>query len=443
MASIATYHETYSANKPLVDQVKDCIKGQHHIRKMGDKYLPKTGIMATTKGEKLYTAYAQQARFTNLVQDTEGGIIGLAFKDEPQTNNPFDVVTNNGRDAKALSLSQLREVLEAGRSVMLVDAPHKGSRDWIAGKRAYITEYPSEQLIDWAVDDVDDSRLVAVKFCETYFEEGDIYKTEALTRYRQYKIEEGRVNIYLQDEDGTMLADMFTIPIDYIPVFTAGSVDNLPTIDPIPLLPVSDCAIAMYQISARYRQWLDNSGQGTIVITGASMEDCQAAFDQGTGTGAAWAIQGENVEAKMLESSAGTSANFTDAIEMERLIAEQYMVAITSQGSGIEAAESLKLRAATKHATVHGILSSISEAMRAALQCVADWNGVNTVIEYKILTDFTAQEASSQMITALNASIAMNHLPKSVVQDYVINHKITELTKDQMNGEIEDAGGAG
>ena len=443
--TIETYHASKAAAKPLVLRVRDCIKGQHHMQMQGHIYLPYVGGMVArwdNGGKEQYEAYKKRARFTNLVQDTENGIIGLAFKDEPISETPFDTfegnirvqakITNNGRTAELLARSQLREILETGGGVMVVDAPSGSGGD------PYVAEYPSECLIDWAVDDNDNSRLIAIKLREEYFQDVDTYKINKKIRFRQYLIEDGRVNVYLQNDKGEDLQDVFTIPLSYIPVFTPGSVDNLPDLDPIPLLPVADSAIAMYQISADYRQWLHVQGQGTVVITGADGAACEQAFSQGMGTGACWGIDGDNVKVNILESSAGQIENYMKAMDHERLIAEQYMIAVTSQGSGIEAAESLKLRAATKHATVHSVINSLSTGIQDVLNCMSEWAGKSGKSVFKISADFTENEINSQLITALNAAVNSQNLPKSVIQNAVRKAKLIDLTNEQMDGEILD-----
>lgn len=438
-------HYKYSK---LVRKVRDCIEGQQAIRDKNDDYLPYTSGMASkiassntllqNAGKAQYAAYRDRARFPDLVQRTENGILGIAFETAPQNENiPFDKVARNGRTIDALAKSQLREVLETGRGVLLVDAPQGGGDP-------YIVEYKAENFINFAVDDEDDSKFIAVKLKEYYYDTDDVYHEYCKIRYREYRLIEGVVTINVSDEQGKSLGKEYTIPLDYIPLFVAGSVDNLPYYDPVPLLPVADASISIYQISADYRQYMHGHWQGTPYATGISEDEWELIMNMGLGVGSFLYTQAsadEGAAFGMLETTSGNDEAFRNAIKDEMQIAENYAVQISQDRQGVEAAESIKMRAATKHATIYTILESVSNNMTRAVKAMMEWSGQAGEPIYKLNTDFSSTEASAQLITALTGAINAEILPQSVLRDVVRAGGHTERTDDEMDAEILDGGG--
>lgn len=437
-------HAEYSKRHNLIKQVRDAIQGQEHVRFLGTEYLPMTSGMCARyesndltqrkAAEKQYEFYKGRARFPNIVQSTENGIVGVAFEKPPLSNIRFEKVTKNNRDVVSLAGTVLRETLEAGDSLMLVDAP-------AGGGDPYIAEYKYEDLADYALDDDDESVFSAIKLKETYFESGDTYKSEPKTRYREYLMQDERPTVHLTDDDGIALSEPVTLDIPYIPLFVAGSVDNMPTKDPIPLLSVSDSAYAIYRISADYMQYLHGYWQGTPWATGVTSQEADQIFSMGTGVGSFIALSNPDAELGMLQPNPTGDEGFIRAIENELKSAEQYAISISQGSNGVEAAESIRLRAITKHATIYTIFNSVSSAIQDALNCMSEWSGQPQDNEFKLNTDFTASELSAQLVTALTGSINAEILPPSVLKNAARKAGLSELTDEEMHAEILETGG--
>jgi len=416
-----------------IKKVRDFIAGQAVVHKAGECYLPKTAGMKSrgSVGVDHYNAYKLRARVLSLVQFTENGVIGLAFKNAPEVDVPFDVVTINGRTAEKLARDILREVLEAGDVVLVVDAP-------VGGGDPYIVEYKAENFINYAVSDSDDSKITAAMFSESYFDEDDTYQEEPIERYREYRLIDGKPHVRVLDEDENQIGEEVVLPFDYLPVFIAGSVDNHPSADPIPLLPVADAAEAIYQVSADYRQFLHNYGQKTPYATGVRPEEVTAILAGGFGVGAFLTAENESAKFGEIGGTEGSEEAFRKAIQDELLIAEQYAVTISQKGDGVESAESVRMRATAKQATIVTILNSISAAITSAVECMAQWSGRGGEVTVQLSTDFTFTEASDRLLTALNAAVASQVLPVSVPREYARRSGLTDKTDEEMDAEIVD-----
>lgn len=430
----APIHEQYTQQIPLVERVRDAIKGQHHVRSQGENYLPKTSGMKArgSDGNSQYNAYKAKARFPTITQDAENGIIGLAFESLPAIDIPYDVVTRNNRGVVDLSRTQLREVLEAGRSIMVVDAP-------VTGGDPYIVEYKAEDLINWSVDDEDDSKLTAALFEEKKFKDDDVYKTESVKQYREYLLVDGVATIQIRDKNFDPVDDPITLPLNYLPVFVLGSVDNLPDWDSIPLLPVSDCAFSMYQTSADHKQFLYAYGQDTPWATGVDSDDTENIISSGLGAGSFLFASSPEASFGVLGTGGqGSDEIYINDFDREKKTAEQYTVSISQNGAGVEAAESIKLRAVTRHATIYTILNSVSSGIQEAITCMMQWSGKSGDPVFELNTDFTSIDVPSQLITAINAGVAQQIYPRSVSRNVVRMAGYTELTDDEMDTEILD-----
>ena len=394
-------------------------------------------VNGKSAGLAQYESYLSRARFKNIVQQTENGVLGLAFGKNPEIETPLDKdkVTNNGQlDITSLAKSQLRSAMEEGSGVMVVDAP-------LGGGDPYITEYPFESLVNWAVADDDDSKYVLVKLKETYFQDDDPYKAEPETRYREYALVDGKAQVSVKTEKNELIGDVVSLPLDYIPVFLSGSVDTLPTVDPIPLLPVADAAIRCYQISADYGQFIYTHGQGTHWATGVSEDEQENILKAGLGVGSILLAENDNAKFGVASVPSGNANTYRDAIGDELKEVAAYAVAITSDGGGIESAEALRIRSATQHATIYTILNSVSEAVTNALACMAEWSGKSGDTLFQLSADFTPAQASHQMLNALNSTINAGNLPVELLYRWARDEGLTDMTDDQLKAATLDGGG--
>lgn len=449
MKDIDQCHADYKEKQDDWKRVRDSLKGQSYIKKQRTEYLPKTsGMIArsadkykdtygNTPGELQYCAYLERARFPDLVGQAKAGIMGLAYDKEPENETPFkdEPVTINKLGVEELSRVVLGEVLEAGTSVIVVDAPQEGGDP-------YLVVYPIESMTDWATDDRDTSTLTIAKFVEVYYEEGDIFKREPKDRYRIYRLEDGRATVEVRNEDGDLMVEPFILPFNELPIVICGSVDNLPTLDSIPLLPIADAAFRIYQISADHAQFIHGHGQGTHWATGVDDSEQDKIVASGLGVGSM--LFAENPDAKfgVATMAEGSDEVYLNAIKREERTASSNAVAMVSDTTGVEAAESIRIKAAAQHATIYTILWSVSNGIVRALEMLQKWGGKAGTISFELQTDFTNIEAAEQLINALDKAILSGNAPRSALFNVLRGSGITEKSDDEIEAEILDGGGA-
>ncbi|MCP4262019.1 MAG: DUF4055 domain-containing protein [Planctomycetes bacterium] len=429
-------HKDYSKRADQWKRVRDSIEGQDAIHKAGETYLPKTsGMVKNDTDGTQYAAYRDRGRFYDLVQNAENGILGLAFSKTPEIDIPVDeVVTIDGKTITELAKSQTRESLETGRGIMVVDAPEGGGDP-------YITEYQCESLTDWAVDDRDKSKLIAAKFTEQAYEADDVYKSEPKDQTREYRLIDDKPVVRVLDEHDNQIGEEISLPGDKLPIFFAGSVDTSPDIDPIPLLPIANASIAIYQLSADYRHGLFMTSQGTPWVTGIDEDQWGKILEQGMGSSALWWL-GDAGSAGYLEKSGNGTEDIHTAMMDEKANAESYAVAMTEKG-GIESAEALRIRAASQHATIYTVMDSVSSAIVQAVTCMAEWGGNKSGdVVFELSADFSAGAVSDAMLNSINSAINSGNLPREIAFQYARQVGYTEKTDDALLAAIMDGGTA-
>lgn len=439
----------YSKRLIQVTKVRDTIKGLEHIQSKGEIYLPMTAGMkgrdraglksenniAQGLGTAQYEEFKSRTFMPDIVQDVENGVIGLAFAEQVEGNIDY-AITKDGRTGEGLAVDMLREVQESGTTVLVVDSPTNKS----GGGEPFIVEYDFESFIDYSVSEDNKARFSAVKLCENYFKPEDTYKTKPIKRYREYQLIENKPWLFVRDEQGEDLEKPIPLKIDQIPVFIAGSVDNLPGYDPVPLLPVARAALQIYRDSADYGQFKALYGQGTPYATGLdNKEEADDIMLMGFGAGSFWYSQGENATFGMVEVGERSDEMYMRAFELQNKFAERHAVAITQDTAGVEAAQSMHLRAATKHASIYTMLNSISNAVVMATNLKLKWSGKPESAEFQLNTNFNAQDISAQLLQALTAGVNAEIWPKSVARNAIRKSKLSDKTDEEMDAEQMDS----
>tara|TARA_R110000851_G_scaffold329896_1_gene502205 strand:- start:1279 stop:2625 length:1347 start_codon:yes stop_codon:yes gene_type:complete len=445
MSDYTQCNAEYSKRLEQVVKVRDTIKGLEHIQSKGEIYLPMTAGMkgrdragelskentSVKLGTAQYLEYKSRTFMPDIVQDVENGVMGLAFAQDVNTNIDY-AITKDGRDGTGLAVDMLREVQEAGTQILVVDAPTGN------GGEPYISEYSFENFIDYAVSDDNKSLFAALKLQENYFAPEDTYKIDPIKRYREYELKKGKPWQFIRTETGVTIGTPVQLKIDQIPAFVAGSVDNLPGYDPVPLLPVARAALQIYKDSADYGQFKSLYGQGTPYATGLEQKEAENLMLMGFGAGAFW--YANNAEAKfgMVEVGERSDEIYMRSFELQMKYAERHAVAITQDTAGVEAAASMHLRAATKHASIYTMLNSTSNAIVMATNLKLKWSGLPENAEFQLNTELNAQEISSQLITALDRSVTSGNTAISVLNNAVRKAKLTEKSDGELAGEIMD-----
>lgn len=445
MSKYTDTNADYAKRLQQVVKVRDTLEGLEHIQSKDEIYLPMTAGMKGRDasgarsasnpnlllGTAQYIEFKSRTFMPDYVQEIQNGVAGLAFAEQVESNIDY-ALTEDGRNGEELAINMLAEVQQAGTTLLVVDAP-------IEGGEPFISEYPFESFVDFAVDETNKAKFTALKLAESYYEDDDIYKSNPIPRYREYQITDGVVRVFVRDEEGENIEAPAILPVDEIPVYVSGSIDTMPSYDPVPLLPVARAVLQIYRDSADYGQFKSLYGQGTPYATGITDQaEADNIMLMGFGAGAFWWSTTPEAKFGMIEAGEKSDEIYIRAFDLQKNFAERHAVAITQDTAGVEAASSMKLRAATKHASIYTMLNSISSAVVSATNMKLKWSGNPENAEFQLNTNFDQEEISSQLIAALDRSVTVGNTAISVLNNAQRKAKLTEKTDEELAAEIMD-----
>lgn len=431
---VTTKHPEYDKYAQRWREMDDALDEQDTIKNAGEKYLPMTsGMKGTTEGQERYDAYRGRARYYGIVRQILTGMIGLMFEKDPHGSSD-EVVTLAGQTNTALARDVARDVASYGRSILVVDAPKTEGVN-----SPFIVKYHPKDLINWKVDRDNPAEFTLAVLHEVWDDNSgnDEYAHETVDRYRVYRKVEGTVTVTVYNSEEYVVEEERNIGLDTIPVFAIGSISVDPGFDPLPLMPVKDSAIAIYQITADLRQDLYMSGQKQPYQKGISEAQYKANLNSGYGGGSSWYLgNGPDGEAGLIESTGNAYASMAAEREAEIEQAATYAVNMT-QTSDAESGRALEIRAAAQYASIYTMADSISIGIRHALNLRAKWAAFQVPEEFAIRTEFTNEDAAYQMITALNNTINSGNAPRSILFEVLRRNDLTDKTDKELESEIE------
>lgn len=427
---VTTTHQAYDDNHDRWKTMRDVIEGEDAVKAEKQRYLPKPA----GRSDEDFDKYIQRAQFFDATGKTAAGMVGGIFRKPPKVDiaSVIEYLLEDS-DGKATPLEQLakdaaQEVVGLGRVGVLVDMPDvpevkRLDEERMMGADARLYLYPAESIINWSYARVGSSyalsRVVLREMTETQNED-DEFSTEEVESYRVLDLEADdattetgagyRVRVF-QSIDGEMEMTQEYRPtspggerMDFIPFTFIGSGDNTASIDKPPLLDIANVNVGHYRNSADYEDAIFMVGQPTPVITGLDaqfIEKHKGQFVIGSRT--AWMLPA-NTSASMLESSRDLAAL---AGAMERKEAQMVQLGarlIDSNPSGVEAAETIRLRQSGEASVLASVAENISRGFKQALIWASEWMGGGEEAEFACNTDFFPARLSSADLKELVAS---------------------------------------
>jgi hypothetical protein len=405
--------------------LRDCARGAREVQQIKrDVYLPQPlGFQSQPdKGKALYDAYLLRAQFPEIVEQTVTGMVGLVHDKDPEIEMPkqmeyiWEKATWDGQPLDVFHRRMTREILLMGRYGVMTDVNPLGGMP-------YLTGYPAESIINWnrwrSLFVLDETRYVqgmdefsqiirpqfrALRYINQAQEDLETPTAFAprLTGPPGYSQQVFDYNytggdIYTPSVvGGTSAAGS---PFDQIPFVIAGPRDLDVTPDNSPMIGIARVALALYRLDADYRHQLYMSGQETMVCINVPLEQ-RPKF---VGAGVVLCVDAGGDIKYVGPTGRGIEAH-RQAIQDEH----SHAVALGAQlleerkKGGIESAEALGLRLASKSANLKTIALSSSAALERSLRNIAifmrlDPNAVTVTAN----TDFAPKEMSPADAVAL------------------------------------------
>ena len=247
--TITTQHPEYIENAPIWKLTRDAVKGNPAIKAGGIKYLPAD---FAKKDAERYAVYKERAYFMGVTGQTQDATLGMAFRKPPIIEVPAsledaaDNIDGTGQTLEQVAKFGVKEVEETGRIGFLADYPaaEEGltkAKEQALGLRPYMTTYTAESIINWKTEVIGGRLMLTLVVLVEEVDNGeDEYAHDLDKQYRVLRLRDGIYTQTLYDDSGEAVIDEYTPKaggptLNYIPLYIAGALNNLPSCD-MPLL---------------------------------------------------------------------------------------------------------------------------------------------------------------------------------------------------------------
>ena len=321
---VDTTNPDYDLYKNVWIKTRDAVRGSVAVKDKKAQYLPVPDADTNPRGidSVRYKQYINRAVFTNYTGRTKNALVGAAFRKAPIIELPDGLeyltkdATGDGLSLEQLSKDELSNLLETGRTMLLVDYPTADeglSQEEVSilDLRASIVPYTAEAVINWKTSVIAGrTMLTLVVMSEPYLENSDEFNHESKVQYRVLRLDEQGYSqqLYRDHKPYTEMvyprkADGSTF--DYIPVVFVGSQNNDPTVDDAPLSDIADVNMAHYRNSADYEESCFITGQPTLFITHSLTQEQWSEYNpEGIKIGSrAGHVLGETGSANLLQAN--------------------------------------------------------------------------------------------------------------------------------------------
>lgn len=420
--SVSTEHPDYKLYKNVWAKSRDAVKGSVAIKEKKHAYLPVPDNKSLDDARGIetvrYKQYLKRAVFTNFTGRTKNALVGAAFRKNPMYELPEAVdylnqdATGDGLSLVQLAKDELSNLMETGRSILLVDYPQADSNLSLEDVnmldlRASIVPYTAEQCINWKTSVINGRRLLTLcVLAEPYFNTDLEFSHDSDIQYRVLRLTDEGYSQQIYRDEKPITDEIYPRKADgsvweEIPLIFVGSKNNDSTVDDAPLSDIADVNVAHYRNSADYEESCFITGQPSLFITHSlTSEQFEEYNPDGLILGSrAGHVLGETGSATLLQASPNN-------LVMEAMKAkEQAMVMIgariiTDRG-GNETAEGARIRFASENSVLGDIVSNLSQGLEKAIGYVCEFMGVTGDFYFEINSEFYDKSVDPQMIMSM------------------------------------------
>ncbi len=409
---VSTTHPEYQNMLDTWDKTRTATKGGQAV--YDSSFLRTFSPVDTERQDQ----YKKGAYYMNITGRTKDALLGSIFRHDPELEIPplLEYVSENA-DGAGQSLTQVGkeicgDVMETGRYGILADypeAPEGLTREQVRllDLRPYMCLYPAESIINWHTTMIaGKSMLSLVVLKEPLDIQVDEFEAKRTHQFRVLRLTEGVFTIQIYDDEGTAVTEEYaptagSATWSRIPFHLIGAMNNLVAPDMPPLYPLAELNIAHYQTTADHRENLFIHGQLTLGISSdLSPEAFALANPSGVIVGARVGhFLGPN--GKFTQATAPESSSLRVALQDLREEMASIGAKLVSKGGQAETAETARINAASEHSVLETLVGNVSEAMEAALEDMAEYQGVDPAqVQFKLNTDFFEDGIDPQQVMA-------------------------------------------
>lgn len=465
-------HQAYDKIKPRTEKVDHVCDSE--VKLYTTRYLPVPGKMPPMNpmlmespeylqqyrwqeevvGAK-YVNYLFRAMFFGFTRRTLNAAVGALFRKPPQVSLPpqIEYLINNV-DGAGMGLVQQAKALangvwRHGRGGLLVDMPKTDGPISVAqlqgGMGPRITFYDHYSIINWkTTGEGEQERLSLVVLHEEFDQEPDGFAHKKGERYRVLRIIDGVYvqQVFTQNGDDWLYDEVTPLegglPMQHIPFYPCGSVNNSICIQPLPLEDMCEVNLGHYRNSADLEESSNQqSGPTLIIAPGQSMDghEFARANPGGVTVGATRGINvGTGGSATLLQADPNNLARtlMLDKEQQAIMIGAQ----LITQGSN-QTAEAARIGSASDSSVMATIADNISDAYYDALQQCALFVGADfDEVQFTINRDFWARPMTAQDRQVWAADVMAGTLPMTAY--YAALRRAGELPEEMTDEAIAD-----
>ncbi len=455
--SVNSKHPEYLA---LVDDwklMRDAYAGERRIKSQGTLYLGATqgmrvdGLNRTDRGFENYQSYLNRAVFPDCVHSTITAMIGLMHREPPIIDLPEKLAplkqraTLEGESLQTLLRRINEQQLLTGRFGLLLDIADRSDTRTVP----HIVTYAAEAILNWDQqrDGHGPAKTNLLVLDESRYSR-QTFDWNWTPRYRLLRLDENGIyqTVEMAETDDVehlnelswQLPNYAGKVLDQIPFVFVGPNDITQAPDKPPLLDLANTALAIYRGEADYRQSLFMQGQDTLVLIGSAQEDAEVRV----GAGAVLELP-TSADAKFIGVSSSGLSEQRLSLENDRKIAGELGVALLDFSSRRpESGEALRVRMASKAATLISIARAGAEALEQILKSAAVWIGADPAqVQVSPNLAFAENETQAREIFDLMQSKILGapistqtihrNLRRSDITDMSFAQEMDELQEEQ------------
>ena len=387
----------------------DFFAGERCVKQKGDRYTP---ILEGQVGKAgAHKKYIDFGILYNVLHRTRQGLKGAIVRKPLDIGFPeskkdlLNGIMITGASFNDFSREVCDDVIGYGRCGALVDIYENT-------QLPYIAFYKTMSIVGWPKSKKDKQEIMLQEVVEELNGDNELGNVE---QRRKLGLDEaGRycVSVYRKtsDTDDTWVLHEGPIypkykgkTLDYIPFVFFGSNNNTPEPSRPPLLDLLSLSKGHWKLTVAYQYALNFTGLPTPWFAGFEFED---GTTTPLGPGAAYHSTDAQAKCGFLQTGgAGLKEmeNGLDRIEKQMAVVGARLLEV--QKSGVEAAETIKLRSSGDSATLADIAGNIENGLTTVLKYVGARVGITENIHVGVNKDFVSAKLSPQDVTALLATV--------------------------------------
>lgn len=472
--SVDTKHPLYSEFYDDWVQMTDCYDGERFVKAKGTTYLPATsgmildGLAQGSPGYDSYRAYKLRAVFPEYVRDSIEGALGILHSQPPTIVLPkkLEPMLKNATVHGESLFTLLRKINQAqllhGRFGLLLEAPNGQGPNAVP----FIASYTARNIINWDSGSREEGKqiLQLVVLDETeqvrdnfQWVEKQKWRVLALSNIFQPNALAGGTYMVatFNERSDALVESSFAIPeiggkkLEQIPFVFINTNDLVADPDNPPLLGLANTALTVYRGEADYRQSLFMQGQDTLVTIGITDEEFKPRI--GANAHLSLPIGGD---AKFIGvDSNGLSEQREALMNDEKRAAEKGARLMDFGDTSRQSGEALRIRSASKSATLTTIALAGAEGLATILRQAAEWVGANPEeVQVKPNLEFSDEQLDGMAMfnwskaKSMGAPISNKSLHRMLKKQNItqmeFEEEIDQIEEEQMavGGDISGTG---